>query len=185
MSANEADHIDVEPTDSERLHDASSTSWPYWARPFLDHYRDSFNMSTSADTVGKHRTTVMRLAATNPAFAQAIQECRDHQLDIMENVARARATSGQRIKRKVTKTKSSGEVEVHEFEDLHISDSLLMFTLKRWRPEFRENFRVEHTGADGAPIQVTFEEKVDEAAERFDATVVRLADARAARERAA
>lgn len=185
MSANETNHVDVEPTDAERLQDDTIKKWPYWARPFLDHYRDSFNMSTSADAIGKSRSVVMRLQASNPAFAQAIQDCRDHQLDIMENVARARATSGQRIKRKVTKTRPDGKVEVHEFEDLHISDSLLMFTLKRWRPEFRENFRVEHTGADGAPIQVTFEEKVDEAAERFDATVVRLADARAARERAA
>jgi hypothetical protein len=33
-----------------------------------------------------------------------------------------------------------------------------MFYLKRWRPEYRENYRVEHTGAKGGPIRIDTEQ---------------------------
>lgn len=46
------------------------------------------------------------------------------------------------------------------------SDTLLMFLIKGHRPEFRDNHRVELTGADGGPIE-TVDMTVDDAAKRL------------------
>jgi hypothetical protein len=36
---------------------------------------------------------------------------------------------------------------------VHTEPVLAMFYLKRYRPEFRESYRVEQTGKDGGPIR--------------------------------
>lgn len=60
-------------------------------------------------------------------------------------------------------------------EELHTSDTLAMFYLKRFRPEFRESFVVEQTGPGGGPLkhEVTV---VDEAVAEFRADLARLAE---------
>jgi hypothetical protein len=72
-------------------------------------------------------------------------------------------------------------------EAVERSAALLIFMLKARRPEvYRERLQVESTGADGGPIEVVVtKEERDAAVGAFNATVLRLADARAAREGAA
>lgn len=135
------------------------------------------SLARAAKTVGVARTTLQRLVHRDEAFKLAIHDAREEALDTLEEVMLLRARQGQPTKKTVTKTYPDGKggmvTETTVTDESHLSDTLGMFYLKRWRPEYRESYRVEQSGPNGGPIQI--EGTLDAAVERFRAEVVRLA----------
>lgn len=144
-----------------------------WARPALDMLRITPNVTSAARQLGIARSTLNRLIAIDETYKLAVFDAREQALDTLEDVILARARQGQPIRKTVTKTMADGTVETTVTDEAHISDTLAMFFLKRWRPEYRESYRVEQTGPGGGPIQI--EGSLSDAVDRFNAEVVRLA----------
>lgn len=159
-------------------------NWPPWTTAFLASMRQVPDRTLAAKQAGVDRSTTQRLGQRDPLFEAATNAARDEALDRMERLIYQRATTGQPVRKTITKTLPDGRTETIVTEESHVSDNLAMFYLKRWRVEYRDSVKVEQTGPGGGPIQIEIEEKLNEAAGRFDAEVVRLADARAARDAA-
>lgn len=133
-----------------------------WYEKFLERLRAVPNVRAACEAAGVGRSTAYDARQRDETFALEWADAVEQGLDALEQIAHARGTTGQKIRKTVTKTFADGKVEVTETEEMHISDTLLMFFLKRYRPEFRESFRIEHGGAGGGPIQhrVTVVDKV-------------------------
>ncbi len=143
-----------------------------WKPAFLEALSLIPNVRHACEAAGISRSEVYRERQRDEIFALAWADAMDHALDIMERVAHQRATAGQQMKKVVTRTLADGSQEITETTESAISDSLLMFMLKRWRPEFRESFKI--TGPSGGPVEhrVTV---VDETVEAFFEELDRLA----------
>lgn len=142
-----------------------------WQQTFLAEIEKNVVIGLACKRVGIASSTFRLERQRDEAFAVAYAEAHERGLDTLEAVVRMRATSGQPIRKTVTKKNGDGEViEVTETEDLLISTNAAMFLLKRYRPEFRDSYRVEQTGAGGGPIQ--YQHKVegsyDELADELD-----------------
>jgi hypothetical protein len=96
------------------------------------------NVSEAASAAKTGRTTVYEWRETDPVFAAAWDAALEEAVDALEAEVRRRAVEGveepiyyqgQRV----------GMVRRY-------SDILLMFYLKRYRPQFRDQFKVEHSG---------------------------------------
>jgi hypothetical protein len=142
-----------------------------WMPKFLEALRSIPNVRYAAEMAGISRQHAYKVRARDEGFLLAWHDAQQEGLDLMERVAHTRATAGQTITKTTTRRTPDGEVEVTTVEERHISDSLLMFLLKRYRPEFRETFKV--TGVDGGAIkhEVTV---VEEAVSDFYAELDRL-----------
>lgn len=101
-----------------------------WRKAFLAAYKLTGILTVAAEKAGVSRSGVQHAMQRDPQFAQEVRDAGEEAADVLEGVALGRATQGKTP-----------------------SDLLLMFILKARRPEkFRDNYRLEHTGADGAPI---------------------------------
>lgn len=160
---------------------AHTNGWPAWAPTFLTAFSRVPSISRAADDSNVSASTVHRLARRSDTFNEALDEVRNVALDRLETTIYLRATIGTPVTKTITKTRvfPNGEQDTTTIEtsERHISDVLAMFYLKRWRPEYREAFR---QADDGAPLDAGIEERMDEAVQRFDASVVRLAERRRA-----
>ncbi len=108
----------------------------------------------AAEAVGISRVTVHRLQKKDEQFALALHDAREDALDTLEEVMLMRARTGQPITKTVTRTFPDGSKEETVTKDSHLSDTLGMFYLKRWRPEYRDSYRTEVTGPGGGPLQI-------------------------------
>ena len=100
---------------------------PDWAPRFIESFRATGIVRLSASSAGIDRDTVYKRAGRDPGFAAAWAQAREDAIDGLEAEARRRALS--------------------------TSDSLLMFLLRAHRPAmYRDNARLELTGAAGGPI---------------------------------
>lgn len=152
------------------------TRWPVWAAAALEALSVSPTIRNAASRAGVDRRTLQRLIQRDERFALAVHDARENALDSIEETIILRARSGQPVKRTTTKTdKDGGVVETTTVDETHISDNLAMFYLKRWRPEYRDTYRVEQSGPGGGAIQVDVEVRLADAVGFFDAEVVRLA----------
>lgn len=143
-----------------------------WMGPCLAAMQNIPSISRAAVTVQVDRSTVHRAMQRYEEFAIAMSMARDVALDNLEATLYLRATAGQAVLKTVRKHDGDGRViEETTTEERHISDSLGMFYLKRWRPEYRESFRVEQSGPNGGPIQI---EHAEEGASEFDARLTDL-----------
>lgn len=144
-----------------------------WKPKFLAALKTVPNVRHACEEADIDRALAYRQRQRDEAFAVAWADALEEGLDAMERIAHVRATAGQRMTKTVTRKMANGDVETTTTSEQHISDILLMFMLKRYRPEFRESFRVENTGPDGGPMQheVT---RVDEAAKAFYARLDEL-----------
>lgn len=124
-----------------------------WKPKFLAALRTVPNVRHACEEAGIDRSLAYQQRQRDEVFAVAWHDALEEGLDAMERVAHVRATAGQRMTKTVTRTLADGTQEVTVTAEQHISDTLLMFMLKRYRPEFRESFRVENTGPDGGPMQ--------------------------------
>lgn len=101
---------------------------PDWAPRFLDALRSTCNVRLSASSAGIDRDTAYKRRRRDPSFAAAWDAAEQDAIDVLEAEARRRALS--------------------------VSDTLLMFLLRAHRPAlYRDNARLELTGAAGGPIQ--------------------------------
>jgi DNA-binding XRE family transcriptional regulator len=93
-----------------------------WQPRFLKAYEELGTVTHAATAAGVARSTVYQVEKNDPEFAAAFEEAREAAADRLERVAIQRAEE--------------------------TSDTLLIFLLKALRPEkYRENVRVEHSGA--------------------------------------
>lgn len=111
---------------------ADETPTPTYSRPWMERfiglYASTGNMSLSAHGCGIARDTAYDARRRDPVFADALANAREVAVDSLEAEARNRALKG--------------------------SDVLLIFLLKAARPDiYRDNARVELTGAGGGPVR--------------------------------
>lgn len=103
-------------------------------------------VKSAADAAGVHRMTLVRWRKTNPDFALAWEEAREGVVDLLEDEAFRRAVNGID-----EPTFYRGEVvgSVKRY-----SDTLLGVLLRANAPEkYRENTKLELTGANNGPVQ--------------------------------
>lgn len=149
-----------------------------WQRAYLEALEKNGVAGLAQKTAQVSEATVRRERQRNEEFALAEHDARERALDALEAVLRMRATSGQPIRKTVTVTRRDPEGKlieetVREETELLISTTAAFFLLKRWRPEYRESFRVESSGPGGGPIQ--HEHRVERSLEDFYAELDRLA----------
>jgi hypothetical protein len=113
---------------------------------FLNAFRESGVIQYAADAAGVHRTTVQEWRGKDPAFDREYEEAYEASIDVLEQEARRRALVG--VSEPVYQNgKKVGDVQKY-------SDTLLIFLMKGARPQkYRDNARLELTGADGGPIK--------------------------------
>lgn len=119
-----------------------------WRPVFLDALRECGIVRDACATAGIHRSTAYEERQRNDEFALGWADAEEDSTERMEREAYRRAAEGT-----VKPVFQGGE---HVGDIREYSDTLLIFMLKSRRPErYRDNHRVEHTGKDGGPIQVT------------------------------
>lgn len=102
-----------------------------WRPAFIAALRNSANVRAACLAANVSRPVAYAHRDRSPEFAAAWDNAMEEACDVLEAAARQRALAS--------------------------SDTLLIFLLKGHRPEkYRETLRQEHTGANGAPISVTF-----------------------------
>lgn len=150
-----------------------------WQGVYLEELAKNCLMRLACERAEVSDRTVRRERQRNEEFAVAELDARETALDTLEAVLRMRATSGQPFRKTTTTTRRDPKGKVleettTETTELLVSTPAAMFLLKRYRPEFRESFRVETTGADGGPIQ--HELRVERSLEDFYEELDRLAE---------
>lgn len=146
-----------------------------WQQVYLEEYAKTGVVKAGCEAASVSRATVQRERIRNEEFAVAEHDAREQAMDTLEAVLRLRASGGQPLRKLVVERDAEGKiVKETETTELLISTSAAMFLLKRYRPEFRESFRVENTGPGGGPIQ--HEVKVERSLEDFYAELDRLAE---------
>jgi hypothetical protein len=147
-----------------------------WQRCFLAEIEKSVVVGLACTRAGVSEATVSREKERDEDFAVAYHEARERGLDALEGVLWLRATRGQPMRKRVTRYDREGNVrEVVETDELHISDTLGMFLLKRYRPEFRESHRLVCNGSGSTGRQVRNEPRVEAALNDFYDELDRLA----------
>lgn len=125
----------------------SRTAKKDWAPAFIAALAGTGNVKEACAAVGVGRSTVYDRRLRDTEFAIAWVEAEDQSHDTLEREAWRRAAEG------VEEPVFQGGKQVGAIRKY--SDTLLIFLLKARRPEkYRDNHRVEHTGADGGPIMV-------------------------------
>ncbi len=125
---------------------------------FLAHFREFGNVTAACRAAGiKRRGTIYEWQEHDEAFATAFREAELEATDLLEAEARRRAVEGVRTEMPVL---YRGRV-IQTVIETKYSDTLLIFLLKARAPErFRDNVRLEHTGANGGPIRTAEENPV-------------------------
>jgi hypothetical protein len=118
-----------------------------WKIAWLQAFERELTVSAACKAAKVGRTTAYDARQTDAAFAQAWDDLEAQTTDTMEREGYRRGVEG--VDRDVY---HQGEVVGKERQ---FSDTLLIFMLKARKPEvYRDNARIEHTGAAGGPIQV-------------------------------
>ena len=111
-----------------------------WKKRFLDTLRETSNIRLACHTAAVARSWAYEKREKDPKFAAQWDEAIEEATDILEGVARKRATNGvERRKQIYFKEKNAkGEqetVRMNEIVEQEYSDTLLIFLLKAHRPE--------------------------------------------------
>lgn len=118
-----------------------------WKPVFLEHLRQTANVSRSAKEAGVARQVAYRERGNSDAFREAWDDAIEEGLDYLEEEARRRAYEGT-LKPVFYQGDEVGYVR--EF-----SDTLMIFLLKGRRPEvYGDRVKQEITGSGGGPIEV-------------------------------
>lgn len=179
-------------------------AWPQpWMSPFLHSLSRIPDVSAACRVAGIGRTTVYRhrgiadAPGLTPGFAEAWEEAEALAGDLLQRTAHTWITTGvpvktKRVRRKSRLNETTGRLEIIEEETIETegaerSATLMIFWLKAWHPErYRFAERLAHEGQDGGPVEFAItKEEAERAVDGFAARVVRLADARTAKEAAA
>jgi DNA-binding phage protein len=130
-----------------------------WIPRFLEALSLMPNVSSAARTAGISRAMVYLERKENPEFRAAWDEAVDVGVDLLEQVAHTRATTGEarRVLRTITRTVDGQVVERTEWveESVRVSDAMLTLLLKAHRPEvYRERVDHRHVGPGDGPIEI-------------------------------
>lgn len=164
-----------------------------WPRPWMGEFLEALSrtpfVTAAADAAHINRQHTYDVRAANPEFAAAWVEAQAQAVELLERSVHRWATTGLpkvETRRKQVRDLEGNVIgeEVTTVEGTDVNPTLAMFVLKRFKPEYRESYRLEHTGADGGPMVVQHEQKLAEAVEEFDAEVVRLSEVREAKQAA-
>lgn len=112
-------------------------------------------IQSACDEVGVDRTTVLRWKNDDEAFAREWGKAYDAAIDGLEREAMRRAFEGWE------EPVYQGGAMVGTIRKF--SDTLLIFLMKGARPgKYRDNARIELTGADGGPVQTQAVDSLDD-----------------------
>ncbi len=144
-----------------------------WQAAFLENFALHGIKSRAAKAVGVHVTTVDDERQRDEDFAVSYARAHEEAADVLETFAHKWATTGLDERHEEITYDEDGKVAGKKVRvTSNVSPALLIFMLKAMRPaKYRENLRVEQTGAGGGPIRV----KVEGAAEQFFEELDRLA----------
>jgi hypothetical protein len=116
-----------------------------WKPAFLKAFAETGIVLTACRAARISRQQAYKVRASNPKFAAAWAEAEEGATELLEAEARRRAYTGTQ---KPIYQNGHKVGQVREY-----SDVLLIFLLKAHRPSiYRENARLELTGANGGPI---------------------------------
>jgi hypothetical protein len=143
-----------------------------WQATFLEEVEKNVVIGLACKAAGVSESTFKRERGRNEKFALAYHDAHERGLDALEAILRLRATRGQPYRQETTRVKKDKkgdiiETIVTETKGLLIDTTAAIFLLKRYRPEFRESFRVENTGPDGGPIEIAASKVVGAKARLF------------------
>jgi hypothetical protein len=166
-----------------------------WQEEFLTQFANHGVQDWAARSVQISPDTISRERKRDPDFAARYDQAFEASTAALEFSGYRWAVGGFPIKTTVTREVLTRDKEGNPVvmtlktvtETVERSAAMTIFMLKSRKPDvYRERVQVEETGEGGGPIEVriTREEK-DAAVGRFAAEVVRLADARRARDGAA
>jgi hypothetical protein len=119
-----------------------------WRATFLAALEASGNVSAAARRAATHRCTAYRHRQADPEFRAAWDEALEVAMDDMEAEARRRAVDGW-DEPVFYEGKVCGHIRKY-------SDALIMFLLKAYRPEFRDNDRVVHSGDTTTTVRIEY-----------------------------
>jgi hypothetical protein len=149
--------------------------WPPWTAAVLQRLAQSPNLSRAAEAAGVDRSTVYRLRDRDERFAVALYDAREKALDILEESIFAQATAGLPHVKTVRKSDKDGNLlEITETEEIARNPTLAMFFLKRWRPEYRDSFRVEQANTRAESHQQGRPDSEETAVQEFYAALDEL-----------
>lgn len=132
----------ADPTGPQRR----TTSQRAKKRLFLLAFMEIGTLRHGCEAADVHPTTVRTWKREDPAFAREFEAAYEFSIDLLEKEAIRRAFDGWE------ETVYQGGKAVGTVRKF--SDVLLIFLMKGARPgKYRDNSRVELTGADGGPIQ--------------------------------
>ena len=120
----------------------------HWHAAFLTALESSGNVTVAARLAGVSRTAAYKARRGEAEFAASWDEALEVALDGMEAEARRRAVEGWE-EPVFYQGKVCGHIRKY-------SDALIMFLLKAYRPEFRDNYRVEHSGTADTVVRVEY-----------------------------
>lgn len=125
---------------------AKRTRWTDTRREkFLQHLRETGNVTVAARAVGFSRSRVYMIKDEDPTFAQEWENAEREAADLLEKEAYRRAVEG------VDEPVFYQGIMVSTIRKY--SDALLTLLLKGTKPEkFRERF--EHSGPEGKPLEL-------------------------------
>lgn len=157
-----------------------------WQEPFLEHFALHGVQAQAARAVNVSWGTVKTERGRDPEFARRYDEAFEESTSALELAAYTWARGGLTLKRTTTTTRTlkDGKVETTtvETETLERSPAMTIFMLKSRKPDvYRDRLTVD----ENLTVSTVTDEEADAATGAFDAAVVRLADARTARQSAA
>lgn len=114
---------------------------------FLFAYPECFTVISTCKKIGISRSQYLTWVKEDAQFAADYNQAKEAAIELLESEARRRAYNG------VTTTRYTKSGEPYDYTEY--SDTLMIFLLKAANPQkYRDNSRVEVTGADGGPIQI-------------------------------
>lgn len=124
-----------------------------WREKFIAALARLGNVTAACDKAKISRSQVYRVRDEDAEFAAAWDEALEEATERLEAEARRRAEKGT-LEPIFHKGEKVGSVRRY-------SDTLMIFLLKAHRPDkYRDNHRIEHTGADGGPIETNSKAQV-------------------------
>lgn len=124
---------------------ATPKKWDKWQNVFLRELARKGNVSAACRKAKIERSTAYR-ARDDELFAAAWDEALVVATEALEEEARRRAAIGV-LEPVYQQGMKVGAIRKY-------SDTLMIFLLKAHAPaKYRDNYRIEHTGADGGPIE--------------------------------
>lgn len=143
---------------------ATPKKWAGWQNVFLRELARKGNVSAACRKAKVERSTAYR-AREDTEFAAAWDEALEIATEALEEEARRRAAVGV-LEPVYQAGKRVGAIRRY-------SDTLMIFLLKAHAPaKYRDNYRIEHTGANGGPIE--YQDASERITRRIDSLAARL-----------